>query len=95
MFDFILIPLILWMIIILTCSYANFKKHLNYTDNVIYYPDGTLADHVDRNEFPLYINDFMIDIINGEITVFKFVEREYKLIKNVTAQMNLLKKFNI
>lgn len=62
---------------------------------LITYPDGTLADEVNLTEFPMYINEYKIDIEDEEIVVYKYCINGYKRLTNITQCMNLLKKYNI
>lgn len=83
-------------IILLIISNLYTSKHINIPINtLVTYPDGTLADEVNLTEFPMYINDYKIDIIDEEIVVYKYTNDGYKQLTNITQSMNLLKKYNI
>ena len=62
---------------------------------LVTYPNGTLADDVNLTEFPMYVNNYKIDIENEEIVVYKYCNDGYKRLTNITQCMNLLKKYNI
>lgn len=64
-------------------------------NNLCYYPDGTLADDIDEDEFPMFIDEYLIDIEHGEIVVYRYKCDGYKKITNITQSMNLLKQFNV
>ena len=64
-------------------------------NDLYYYPDGTLADNIDEDEFPMFINEYLIDIEHGEIVVYKYKHDGYKKITNITQSMNLLKQFSV
>lgn len=72
------------------------NKHMDIPiSTLVTYPDGTLADEVNLTEFPMYVNNYKIDIEDEEIVVYKYSNDGYKQITNITQSMNLLKKYNI
>ena len=87
-----IITFVLGVILKINIDFNLSKIQLN---GLYYYPDGTLADDIDEDEFPIFINEYLIDIENGEIVVYKYKCDGYKKITNITQSMNLLKRFNI
>lgn len=72
------------------------NKYMDIPINtLVTYPNGTLADEVNLTEFPMYVNNYKIDIVDEEIVVYKYSNNGYKRLTNITQCMNLLKKYNI
>ena len=87
-----IIIFILGVILKFNVNFSHFNIQLN---GLYYYPDGTLADDIDEDEFPMYIDEYLIDIEHGEIVVYRYKCDGYKKITNITQSMNLLKEFSV
>ena len=96
MFEYIVILGVLIFILGVILKFnINFGHSNIQLNGLYYYPDGTLIDDIDKDKFPMFINEYLINIENGEIVVYKCKCDGYKKITNITQSMNLLKQFGV